>query len=90
MTLDYFMWKSLYDKVYNISKEVYNTNTFKDFIEGTIKTDMDALLDWRLRLTQLVYNPIYREDIENLNNEIKAVDAILRLLFCEYKQHPDE
>lgn len=77
------VWLKYYANVYNLPLEIVKSNTFQDWLEGKIKTDVDSLLDWRLRLTQLSYNPLYKEDIEKLNNEIKAVDTILCRLYCK-------
>jgi len=79
--LSFHLWKQYYANVYNLPLEVVESNTYQDWLNGNIKTDLDALLDWRLRLKQLKQRPLYRHDKAKLNIEIQAVDAILSLLY---------
>jgi hypothetical protein len=83
--LDYTIWVQFYTNVHNIAPEIFRSNTYQDWLNGTIKTDVDSLLDWRLRLKELTLDRLYKNDVELLNYEITAVDTILTHLYSDKK-----
>jgi len=88
--LDYTIWVQFYTNVHKIASSIFRSNTYQDWLNGNIKTDIDSLLDWRIRLKELMHDSLYKNDIELLNYEITAVDTILTQLYSDQKPQTNE
>jgi hypothetical protein len=58
---------------------VADTHLMAMIYEGRMDVrDLDKLLDWRLLLSQLKFEHNFKDEVQSLDLEIKAVDEILK------------
>jgi len=76
---------------YGLSAKTLDTHIGEQFVTGEIKPNIDVFLDWRIHISSLMNDPLFHNDIHNLQLEIEAVDEFLCHFFsCQNKQGHDK